>query len=211
LAAGGKRWRTMNSAAYVAQTRETSGFWMSFHEYLADYPWLTKRMAVLDGLASGIETQQPPRNPFACFLALFVPRLGVAAGGASGLVMVAIIGILAAVAIPAYQDYTIKAKMSDVILSSDMAKSAVTEYYGAHHAIPANLEEAGLPPGSFGKYVQDVKVMQNGAVVVTTAIPNLTGKSVIFVPSLDENQKLIWQCVTRDIPLKYLPPDCHNQ
>ncbi len=118
LAAGGKRWRTLDLPRYAAQAQASGGFWMSFHELTADYPWLVKRMArILSG--SGQRAPKIPRRSlFAWLLALFVPRLGVARGGGglvSLMVVVAIVGILAAVAIPSYQQYVAQAQSAETM------------------------------------------------------------------------------------------------
>ena len=99
----------MNVDAYVGQSRQTEGFWMSFHELVGDYPWLVKRMAAVRALAAGHELRQPARNKLAGFLALFVPRTGVG-GGAAAIVPVFVIAIVAAVAIPAYKGYQQRAQ-----------------------------------------------------------------------------------------------------
>jgi Zn-dependent protease with chaperone function len=101
LAAGEKRWASLNLNAYLDQAKEVRGFWMSFHELVADYPWLVKRAARISN-----PTGTPPsRNPLSWLFALFVPRIGVG-GSASGLlVTIALIGVLAAIALPAYRDY----------------------------------------------------------------------------------------------------------
>ncbi|WP_051302936.1 M48 family metalloprotease [Psychromonas aquimarina] len=106
MAAGDTRWQSINLQAYLSQINETSGFWMSFNELNSDYPWLTKRMAAALALSKGEEIKHPSRHAAAWLLSLFIPRFGMGASGAGGLIIVAaIIGILAAVAIPAYQKY----------------------------------------------------------------------------------------------------------
>lgn len=117
LAAGGKRARTMNHGAYVAQSRQTEGFWMSFHELVGDYPWLIKRMAAVRALSAGQELRQPSRNKLAAVLALFVPRVGMGGGGAvlGPLVMIMVAAVMAAVAVPAYKSYHQRAQEAEAM------------------------------------------------------------------------------------------------
>ncbi len=112
LAAGGKRWRTLDLPRYAAQAQASGGFWMSFHELTGDYPWLVKRMSRILVGSGQRAPKVPRRSAFAWLLALFVPRIGVAKGGglASMLVVVMIVGILAAVAVPSYQRYVKQAQ-----------------------------------------------------------------------------------------------------
>ncbi len=62
------------------------------------------------------------------------------------MIVVAIIGILAAVALPAYQDYTVRAKMSEVILAASGPKTAIAESFQSASVMPADQAAAGLPP-----------------------------------------------------------------
>ncbi|EMU3369078.1 pilin, partial [Neisseria gonorrhoeae] len=81
------------------------------------------------------------------------------------MIVIAIVGILAAVALPAYQDYTARAQVSEAILLAEGQKSAVTEYYLNHGIWPANNGDAGVASASDikGKYVEKVEV-KNGVV-----------------------------------------------
>ncbi|ENW3830844.1 pilin, partial [Neisseria gonorrhoeae] len=84
------------------------------------------------------------------------------------MIVIAIVGILAAVALPAYQDYTARAQVSEAILLAEGQKSAVTEYYLNHGKWPENNDSAGVASASkiIGKYVKEVKV-ENGVVTAT--------------------------------------------
>ncbi|HEZ2827609.1 TPA: pilin [Neisseria meningitidis] len=84
------------------------------------------------------------------------------------MIVIAIVGILAAVALPAYQDYTARAQVSEAILLAEGQKSAVTEYYLNHGTWPANNSSAGVATSSDikGKYVKEVKVA-NGVITAT--------------------------------------------
>ncbi|ENW2597731.1 prepilin-type N-terminal cleavage/methylation domain-containing protein, partial [Neisseria gonorrhoeae] len=81
------------------------------------------------------------------------------------MIVIAIVGILAAVALPAYQDYTARAQVSEAILLAEGQKSAVTEYYLNHGTWPKDNGSAGVASSSSikGKYVKEVEV-KNGVV-----------------------------------------------
>ncbi|MCV6702120.1 pilin [Neisseria meningitidis] len=85
------------------------------------------------------------------------------------MIVIAIVGILAAVALPAYQDYTARAQVSEAILLAEGQKSAVTEYYLNHGEWPKNNTSAGVastPSDIKGKYVKEVEVA-NGVITAT--------------------------------------------
>ncbi|HFA7424875.1 TPA: pilin, partial [Neisseria gonorrhoeae] len=89
------------------------------------------------------------------------------------MIVIAIVGILAAVALPAYQDYTARAQVSEAILLAEGQKSAVTEYYLNHGEWPENNTSAGVASSGEikGKYVKEVKVAKG----VVTATMNSSG------------------------------------
>ncbi|MGF0634748.1 pilin, partial [Neisseria gonorrhoeae] len=90
------------------------------------------------------------------------------------MIVIAIVGILAAVALPAYQDYTARAQVSEAILLAEGQKSAVTEYYLNHGIWPKDNTSAGVASASDikGKYVKEVEV-KNGVVTAQMASSNV--------------------------------------
>jgi Zn-dependent protease with chaperone function/type II secretory pathway pseudopilin PulG len=205
LAAGGRRWKTLDAVKYANQSQSSGGFWMSFHELIASYPWLVKRMARILGKD---QVAVPTRNFFAWVLAAFVPRVPVA-GGASLLVTVAIIGILAAVAIPAYQDYTTRAKLSEALFDADRAGAALADYYYRTGKVPPNLGATGFAASS--KWVTAITSSEKGAIRIELGFSPLQGKSFSLVPSLDSNKKIVWRCAAGDVEPRYLPQRCRQQ
>ncbi|WP_118832590.1 pilin [Neisseria meningitidis] len=93
------------------------------------------------------------------------------------MIVIAIVGILAAVALPAYQDYTARAQVSEAILLAEGQKSAVTEYYLNHGEWPANNSSAGVASSTDikGKYVAGVKV-EKGVITATMASSNVNNE-----------------------------------
>ncbi|ENV2301735.1 pilin, partial [Neisseria gonorrhoeae] len=100
------------------------------------------------------------------------------------MIVIAIVGILAAVALPAYQDYTARAQVSEAILLAEGQKSAVTEYYLNHGKWPADNGAAGVASASTikGKYVKEVKV-ENDAVTAAAAGKDTTNIDTKHLPS----------------------------
>ncbi|HGO7595380.1 TPA: pilin [Neisseria meningitidis] len=93
------------------------------------------------------------------------------------MIVIAIVGILAAVALPAYQDYTARAQVSEAILLAEGQKSAVTEYYLNHGIWPGDNNSAGVATSTDikGKYVKSVEV-KNGVVTATMASSNVNNE-----------------------------------
>ena len=135
------------------------------------------------------------------------------------MIVVAIIGILAAIAIPAYQDYTIRAQVSEGLSLSSGAKAAVAEFFQDSGAWPANNTEAGLeatPTNIKGKYVSAVTVTAAGGLgVITVLFAGPDANAALGASSLTLSGNgagggsIVWDCAgaTGMLP-KWLPAAC---
>jgi Zn-dependent protease with chaperone function len=198
LSAGPQRWQQMDMAAYARQARHGTGFWMSFHELTSGYPWLTKRVARLLG-----EPRLPGRNPLSYVLAAFVPYAGRLGGGFGLLVVVYIVAMLAAVAIPQYQAYVLKAKLTQAVQASEGVRDALARRYVQNGQIPESLAAAGLPEMA----ADGSRLSLNPEGMVLTV---QTPRGVLrFTPHRDDKGGLEWDC-TGQPPLTapQLPAGC---
>jgi type IV pilus assembly protein PilA len=126
------------------------------------------------------------------------------------MIVVAIIGILAAIALPAYQDYITRSKMSEVLVMSEPAKLAVSETASSLGGL-ANVTSANSGyafPGATD-YVSGVTITDTtGVVTVTSTVPNATGDVTLTPADANSNGQLTWVCASADIDAKYLPANC---
>ena len=129
------------------------------------------------------------------------------------MIVVAIIGILAAVAMPAYRDYTVRAKVSEVVLAASSAKTTIAEFAQTFSSMPTTASAA--VDSQTSRYVTSVTWAPTTAslgVITATATGdaniNVAGSNaVILTGTLQANGQVIWIC-TGTIPPRFLPSSC---
>ena len=127
------------------------------------------------------------------------------------MIVVAIIGILAAVALPAYQDYTIRSQMTEPINLADGAKTAVADYWSNTGKMPADGTTAGFA-GASGKYTTKVEI-KDGEITATVgneANSKIKDATIVLTPSGGSGAtNLTWKCTTT-ADAKYVPVACRG-
>jgi type IV pilus assembly protein PilA len=147
------------------------------------------------------------------------------------MIVVAIIGILAAVALPAYQDYTIRAKMSEVILGMSACRTSITEVYQSGPSVAPGANGWGCEIGATQatKYVAGISTDGNGAVTATVQniSTSVNGSVVTLIPMENASTAATftagssaslygWTCgsttmtPSTTVPSKYLPGSCRG-
>ena len=150
------------------------------------------------------------------------------------MIVVAIIGILASLAISAYQTYTVRAQISEGLIMASGAKVPITESYTNEGVAPADLAAAGMPPNPTdinGSYVSGVAI-SNGRVDVTFGGPlahaDIIGETISLTPYETTGNTIVWRCGSASAPAggallnggdahqgptvaaRYLPTSCRN-
>jgi type IV pilus assembly protein PilA len=149
------------------------------------------------------------------------------------MIVVAIIGILAAIAIPAYQNYTIRAQVTEGLSLADGLKTSISEYYANNGSMPSSANLNLTPANTAGKYVSAISITA-GAMTITYGGPQANKAlstaplTLGLTPYVDANNDIIWVCGsaspgTATLPAgtnsvtgtltasaQYLPTVCHS-
>ncbi|MEX0448807.1 pilin [Spiribacter sp. 221] len=141
------------------------------------------------------------------------------------MIVVAIIGILAAVAVPAYSDYTVRAKVTEAVTAAGAVKTSVADYYYANGELPTSNTEAGLGLGADYEtdLISDISLRDGSATDIAkgTIVVSFkevgddisAGSSLAFIPDTSGNN-LSWTCSATtnggDLPAKYAPANCRQ-
>jgi type IV pilus assembly protein PilA len=144
------------------------------------------------------------------------------------MIVIAIIGILAAIAIPAYQNYTIRSQVTEGLTLADGWKTAISEYYANTGVWPAIGNLTGTC-NSIGKYESSVTVIADGVIQITYGLQanaKINGCTLSLVPYTNSNSDILWRCGTAASPTsatiatgatasntvspQYLPTSCHS-
>ena len=134
------------------------------------------------------------------------------------MIAIAIIGILASIAIPAYQNYAVRAKISEAINLASAAKVSVAEHYMGEGHLPENSDEAGITTVNT-RYVDALsyQLLDNTSYIIVTLSANvsedLAQKKIVLSATVDDNDSLHWQCQAAEnngVDGRYLPSSCRR-
>ena len=127
------------------------------------------------------------------------------------MITVAIVGILAAIALPAYQDYTIRAQVSEAVILAAGGKAKVEEWYAMSGKLPSDTFEADVS-GNTGKYVDMTNIQAGSPGMIFARMGNdvnikVKSYSIFMKPRITASGNLSWECIG-NMPKKYLPNSC---
>ena len=150
------------------------------------------------------------------------------------MIVIAIIGILAAIAIPAYQNYVTRAQVTEGMSLAGAWENAIGEFFAQNNSFPSGASATGSSTSIIaagvgsGKYVSSITVTTGGQIVITYGLlanANINGMILDISPALSANNDVVWICGkgivpttlasappadASTVPVQYLPAACHS-
>lgn len=129
--------------------------------------------------------------------------------------VVAAIGVLAAIAIPAYQEYTVRAQVYEGLSLASVVQTNVAEIYATKKTFPSSNEEAGLPGNQAirGTFTDAVSVLPGGRIRIrygNQSSAAINGKTLLLAPYLSASKDVEWNCYSQNLKPQYLPLTCRG-
>jgi type IV pilus assembly protein PilA len=130
-------------------------------------------------------------------------------GGGAGTIMA--VGVVAAIAIPAYQDYAVRARVSEGLNLAALVEDEVEEYYLTSGELPPPSVAATMGENIVGQYTESVRVMPGSGIVVVSYFDDAVSYDgqLFLEPVIDDNGVIEWVC-SGTLERKHLPADCRD-
>jgi Tfp pilus assembly protein PilE len=125
--------------------------------------------------------------------------------------VIPVLGILAAIIIPAYQAYAIRSQVQEGLALADPAVTCVTRSYQTSKTVPPDTAACGLPTHIGNELVDGVDIGDNGVVTITFSSYHLKNATLLFTPYVEENGGIAWTCSEGGtLPTIYRPAKCRT-
>jgi uncharacterized RDD family membrane protein YckC len=170
--------------------------------------WTRRRQTLHDLLCATLVVNESTRPADFRSMAPIRPLSGAAiAAIVAAAVLLPVGGIVAAAAIPAYQHYTVRAQVVQLLALGEEAKHGLEAYYRQSQLMPTRASQIGVADRPSER---EVAIGEQGTIMIRAVVPPLAGKSLVFTPVVDDEQRIRWRCHSRDIEERYLPAACRG-
>ena len=170
---------------------------------------IPRRKQALHDIVAGclVVNAEAPREKLERSLPTRVPTGGAIVAIVLAVVCLPLSGLGAAIAVPAYRDYTVRLKVNAAVSSVRGATAGVAAYMARHNRPPRSLEDVLNVPAS--PHLREAVITGDGAIVLTLAVQRLEGKRIVFVPA-GKPDRITWTCTSEEIASRYLPKQCRR-
>ncbi len=217
LAAGNALAKDFDANAYSHQNTNTSEFWMSLHELLSDYPWLSKRLARASAAKNNETIKLPRRHFFAWFLSLFIPRTGLGAGLGLLLMLILVIFLCAKVAVPAYNNYLLRGNLVTILKDVEPIERGIVSYAVKNSEWPEMFTQLGYPSDTI-KLAKSYNIFLQSNGVLSVTLKEVTlrsaGQYLYLTPVIRDSENALvesdisWKCEAENVDDSVLPAGC---